>query len=175
MPVIWRLFLFVYNLLLLLLAATAIGVSSGRLNLIEYINLAVSSKENRIIMGVVAAVLLLLAVYMIVIALKPTRRTDTVLVDSSINGQVSISISAIKLIIMKAVKQVSGIKEINAEVGQATDGLSVKIHMMINPEYSVPELSKLVQDTVKEHLEKIAGLQVNDIKVLVDDFNSVNK
>ena len=44
--------------------------------------------------------------------------------------------------------------------------------MMINPELNVPELTAATQQKVKEYLENIGGLQIAEIKVLVDDFNA---
>jgi uncharacterized alkaline shock family protein YloU len=44
--------------------------------------------------------------------------------------------------------------------------------MMINPERNVPEMSHSIQSIVKEYIETIAGLQVAEIKILVDDFNA---
>jgi len=46
---------------------------------------------------------------------------------------------------------------------------------MINPEHSVPEIAQSLQNVVRDNLEKVGGLQVAEIKVLVDDFNTTSK
>ena len=71
---------------------------------------------------------------------------------------------------MKAVKRVEGVKEIRSAVKDSPEGLIITMHMMINPEHSVPEMSKNVQTAIKESLETIGGLTVAEVRVLVDDF-----
>jgi len=88
---------------------------------------------------------------------------------------VSITVAAIKTIISRAVKKVDGVKETRSSVAQGPDGVIIYLHMMINPEISVPEMSKNVQAAVKEQLESIGGLQVSEVRVLVDDFSHANK
>jgi len=112
---------------------------------------------------------------MLVSGLKYENKPDSIIVDSSLAGQVSITVPAIKVIIMKAVKKVDGVKEIKPAVSTSNDGLVVYLHTAINPDYNVPEMSKSLQQIVKEYLENIGGLQVSQVKVLVDDFSNSNK
>lgn len=107
--------------------------------------------------------------------LKGESKPANILVSSSVNGQVSITVAAIKTIISRAVKKVDGVKETRSSVAQGPDGVIIYLHMMINPEISVPEMSKNVQAAVKEQLESIGGLQVSEVRVLVDDFSHANK
>ncbi len=175
MPVIGRIVLLVYNLLMLVISGAVVAVSLGSFDPLAYYNVAVSSPENKIIMGTVAIIIGIIALIMLIWGLKPSKRTDAVLVEKGLAGEVSISIAAIKVIIMKAVKQVEGVKDLRPIVSYAQGGLTVKLHIMINPEYTVPELAQCLQSAVRDDLEKIGGLQVAEIKVLVDDFNVVSK
>jgi uncharacterized alkaline shock family protein YloU len=175
MPVIGRLVLLVYNLLILVIAGAVIAVSLGWSIPLAYFNMAVSAPENKIIMGTVGVILGIIALIMLVWATRFSDHTDAVLVEKGLAGEVSISIAAIKVIIMKAVKQVEGVKDLRPIVSWAPGGLMVKLHIMINPEHTVPELAQSLQIAVKDNLEKIGGLQVAEIKVLVDDFNGVSK
>jgi uncharacterized alkaline shock family protein YloU len=175
MPVIGRLVLLVYNLLMLIIAGAVITVSLGWVDPLVYYNIAVSTSENMFIMGTVGVIIGVIALAMLVWGLKPSNRTDAVQVDKGMSGEISISIAAIKVIIMKAVKQVEGVKEIRPDVKNTPSGVIIKLHIMINPEHTVPELAQSLQKAVRDDLEKIGGLQVAEIKVLVDDFNVVSK
>ena len=175
MPVIGRLVLLVYNLLILVIAGAVVAVSMGWSAPLAYFNMAVSTPENKMIMGAVGITLGIVALVILVWGARSPARTDTVLVEKGLSGEVSISIAAIKVIIMKAVKQVEGVKDIKSVVCSTTGGVSVKLNIMINPEHTVPELAQSLQAAVKDNLEKIGGLQVAEIKVLVDDFNVVSK
>jgi len=172
MSVIWRLVLTIYNILLFIIAAAAVAVSIGVTEPLQYINGMTSSPENLIITGSVGMVLGILALVLLFLGLQKNTNTDNVLVEKGLLGEVSMSIAAIKLIIMKAVRQVDGVKETRSLVKKAPTGLFITLHMMINPELNVPELTAATQQKVKEYLENIGGLQIAEIKVLVDDFNA---
>lgn len=175
MSALWRIVFFLYNLLLLLLGTVMVAAAMGRHEPLDYINLVLSTPENRIILGAAGILLIVLAVLCVFSSLKREPRAKSVIVENNVSGEVSITIEAVKTIIMKAVKKVEGVKEIKAVVSSGNNGLSVYLHMMINPEYSVPEMSTKIQDIVKEYLEDIGGLQVDEIKILVDDFGTAGK
>lgn len=168
---IWRLLLFVYNLLLIIAAGMAVAASIGRPEPLSYIEMALSTPQNRIIVGITGVILLVAGILVFLSTIRLEPRVKSIEVDRSLAGEVSITVPAIKIIIMKAVKTVEGIKEIKPVVNNGADGLQVYLHMMINPDKSVPELSKNVQDVVRKYLEETGGLKVAEVKVLVDDLN----
>ncbi|MEN6326241.1 MAG: alkaline shock response membrane anchor protein AmaP [Syntrophomonas sp.] len=172
----WRLVLFLYNLLLISLAGVAVAAAAGRPEPLQYIRLALATPQNRVVLGTVAILIMVIALLLLISGLKRESKTEeTILVKSELNGQVSITVPAIKLIIMRAVKKVEGVRDIRPAVSNAQDGLVVYLHMMINPEHNVPEMSRKLQEVVKQYLEDIGGLEVSEVKVLVDDFNVAQK
>jgi len=178
MPFMGRLVLFIYNLIILAIGGAMVATSLGWSEPLTYLNWAASTPENRIIMGAVGGLAVLLVIMVLIMLMRGSKgevHTDEVLVEQGFPGEVSISVAAIKVIIMKAVKHVEGVREIRPSVRQSPDGVVVKLHTMINPDLSVPQLAGSLQTLVKDSLEKIAGLQVAEIKVLVDEFNPVNK
>ena len=175
MSVMWRLVFFLYNLFFMALGVVMVAAAIGRHEPLDYLKIALATPQNRIVFGVVGILLLVLAAISVFSNLKREPRVKSVIVESSLSGQVSISEEAVKTIIMKAVKKVEGVKEIKPEVSSGNNGVSVYLHMMINPEYSVPEMSAKIQEMVKEYLEDIGGLQVAEIRILVDDFTPAVK
>lgn len=172
---VWRLALFLYNLLFLGLAAVALAAAVGRPEVMKTITLGLATPANRVVVGTVAAVFLLLTIYIMISLLRVDGKPQSMVITSSLNGQVSITVPAIKVIIMKAVKKVDGVKDIRPSVTSGPDGLIIYLHLMINPEHSVPEMTRSIQSVVKEYLETIGGLQVSQVRVLVDDFGVANK
>ncbi|SHG65047.1 Uncharacterized conserved protein YloU, alkaline shock protein (Asp23) family [Thermosyntropha lipolytica DSM 11003] len=168
----WRFLLFLYNLIFLGLAGAVLAGAAGRPEPMHYANLLFSTPENRILSGVCALVLIVVFVYIMLRALIPEKKPKTVVIDQSLNGQVLITIEAVKVIIMKAVRQVEGVKEIKPAVRNSNKGLLVYLHMMINPECSVPEITEKVKDTVKRYLEELGGLKVAEVRILVDDLGT---
>lgn len=159
----------VYNLIFIAISAMVIAATLGWEIPQNYISLALATPQNRIAVGLVATVILIGAVLILLSGLKPETAPESMVVESSLAGQVSITVAAIETIIMKAVRKVEGVKEIRPLVTGNPQGLVVCLHMRINPEFSVPEMSKNIQSVVKQHLEDIGGLQVAEIKILVDD------
>lgn len=172
MPVFWRLILAIYNILLFIIGAAAVAVSIGTNGPLEYINRIAASPDKLIITGSIGILLCILSLVLLYLCLQVKSDRDNVLVEKGLMGEVSMSIAAIKLIIMKAVRQVEGARETRSMVKKGPAGLVITLHMMINPELNVPELTAVAQQKVKEYLEDIGGLQVAEIKVLVDDFNA---
>lgn len=175
MPFLTRLLVFFYNLVMLALAVALVGISLGWSAPLDFLNSAAATAENRIILGTVGLIIAIGVLMLLVSGLKFTETIKTVTVDKNDSGEVSLSIPAIKSIIMKAARQVSGIKELRPTVSTSANGLTVKLHTMVSPEHNVPGIAQALQLMVKEQLEKIGGLQVADIQVLVDDFNPESK
>jgi|GEM_PF-263432 len=166
-----RLLFFVYNLVFIILAGAAVGAALGWDEPLAYINLALSTPQNRISVGLVAVVVLVIAIVMLVTGLKFESRPKAIVVQIALAGDVSITISAIKAIIMKAVRKVEGIREIEPSISNSPEGIMVYLHVAINPEYSVPEMTKSIQTIVKQYLEDIGGLSVAEVRILVDEFS----
>jgi uncharacterized alkaline shock family protein YloU len=175
MPVIGRVVIAIYSLLMLAIAAVSVAVALGWKVPWFYLDMAVSTSSNRLILGLVGFILAVAAIITLIWVLRVQTRQQTVLVEKGPAGEVTISIAATKAIIMKALKQVEGVKDLKPTVGQSPAGLLIHLHIMINPDYCVPETAQLLQTAVKENLEKIGGLQVAEIKILVDEFNPVSK
>lgn len=170
-----RLVLFIYNLIILVLAVIIIGATLGWLDPQVYLNAVLSAPENKIIAGLAGIIVGFVALLMLVWAIKPTPRIDAVTVSQGTDGEISMSIAAAKAIIMRAIRQVEGVKELRPDVVPSPTGVKVKLHTMINPDHNVPEISALLQSVVRDNLEKVGGLQVGEIKVLIDDFTPTGK
>lgn len=172
MPLLGRLVIFIYNLLILAIAGAVIAISLGWTYPLAYLNAAASTPTNQLLMGGIGIVAAVMALVMLMWGLKTSPSIDAIVVEKGVNGEVSISIAAAKAIIMKAVRQVEGVKELRPTVIPTPGGITVKLHTMLNPDHCVPETAQILQCVVRENLEKTGGLQVAEIKVLVDEFNA---
>ncbi len=172
MPIIWRLLLSIYNILLLLVSGAILAASISAFDPLPYLQTALND-QNRLPTGLVALLVLLLAMVFLIQSWKTLESEDEgIIVREGLLGQVTMTDEAIKLLVMKAVRQLEGIKDIRPEIKKDKSGLTVKLHMMINPELNVPEVTTATQKIVKEQLENVGGLQVNEVKIRVDDFKA---
>jgi len=156
---------------MLAIASALIAISLGWFNPLDYLNAALAIPNSSLIIGAIGILLAIVAFMMLMWGLKTSPGINAIVVERGEAGEVSISIAATKAIIMKAVRQVEGVKELRPTVIPNPAGLTVKLHAMLNPEHNVPETAQLLQCVVRDHLEKTGGLQVAEIKVLVDEFN----
>lgn len=171
MPLAGRLVLCIYNLLMLAIGLVIIAISIGWTYPLTYLNMITSTQLNTLILGGVGLIVAVVALFMLVWGLRTSPRVDSIVIEQGAAGEISISIAASKAIIMKAVRQVEGVKELVPTVIPAPAGVTVKLHAMFQPDHNVPETAQLLQNAVRENLEKTGGLQVAEIKVLVDEFN----
>jgi uncharacterized alkaline shock family protein YloU len=175
MPVLWRAILFLYNVLLLLVAGSMVACAFGMGQPLDLINAAFATAQNRLIAGAIGIILLILAMIMLVSGLKFKRSPQSVIIDSNLSGQISITVPALKTIIMRAVKKVEGIKDIRPAITSGPEGLQIYLHLMVNPDYSMEQMGQSIQKVVKEYVEKIGGVPVATVKILVDDFKAEGK
>lgn len=170
-----RLMLFVYNLIILVLGCAFTAAAIGRPEPMQYIELATTAGQNRMILGIVGIIMVILAAAAFIPIFKGTPKTESIVVENAITGQISMTVPAAKVIINKAVQKVNGVKETRVKVTNDDQGLIIHLHMMINAELNIPDLSRQVQDVVKEDMLQIGGLQVKEIRVLVDDLGTAAK
>lgn len=170
-----RIMLLIYSIFVVAVMGTAFAVAIGRTEPLDYTALALASTQNRLIIGVVAVIAIAGVIFMLVVGLRREREPEAVIVDDGSLGQIVITIQAVKIIIMKAVRQVKGIKEVKPIVKNGSEGMQISLHVMINPEQSVPEMSREIQTVVSQHLKDIGGLDIPNIKVIVDDLGTTSK
>lgn len=170
-----RAILFLYNVILLALGALLAAAALGRPEVMTFGQTLFSTVQNRLILGSIGIIAIVLTLVVFVAIFRRAPRQDRILIENSLSGQISMTEAAAKIIIHKAVQKVQGVKETRTSIENQAEGLIVYIHMMINPELSIPDLSKEVQEVIKEDMLQVGGLQVEAVKVLIDDLSSGGK
>jgi uncharacterized alkaline shock family protein YloU len=170
-----RAILFLYNLIILALGAILAAVALNLISLTAYWEGLFAAVQNRLILGSAGIITVVLALVVFVAFFKPAPREDAIIIENVVAGQIAMTEAAAKVIIQKAVQKVEGVKETKTSIENQSQGLIVNIHMMINPDLSVPNLSKQIQEVIKEDMLNIGGLKVEAVKVLIDDLNSSRK
>lgn len=178
MASIWRVVVFLYSLILMALAGITVIAALGRPEPLAYINMALATPQNRIIVGVVAIAVFVITLISLLSSFKLDNKKSasaSFTVQNTLTGQISITTPAVKAIIAKAIKKIEGVKGVKSALENGAEGLIVNLHIMISPEQSIPETTKDIQDIVKKHLEEVGGLPVAEVKIVVDDFGTSNQ
>lgn len=169
MSAFWKSILALYNLVLIGLSVMVVALALGNTEPLQWINEALRTSQNRLLSGSAGVVLAVVGLYLIIQLFRDRQDTD-VIVQESAAGKVSITVPAIKQIVLKAVKQVEGVREIKPEVINGKNGVVVSLTLMVNPDYKIPEMTTTVQQKVAALLEEVGGLRVAEVRIKVDDF-----
>ncbi|MDS1030089.1 alkaline shock response membrane anchor protein AmaP [Bacillota bacterium LX-D] len=161
-----RLFLAIYSLLIIVISSLLLIVSINQ-NLLSYAAGFLSIPNNRYLLDA-------FAILFIIVGLKTffnlftKKLPDSAKVQNTDLGAVNITIIALEHLVSKAAKQVRGIKDVKAKIRSLPEGIFIKLRVIINPESSIPMVTQELQETVQGYIERIAGIKVLEIKVLVD-------
>lgn len=169
MPAAWRLVVLLYNLFLIVISTGVVALALGYSEPLQWLGRALATSHDRLITGAVAGFFALLGVYLLAASLKPDKPRVMVVRDGPL-GEVCMTVPAVKQIILKAARTVEGLRDIKPVVNYTRTGVGVFLHVMINPDYNVPEMMETLQTRVGKYLEDVGGLKVEEIKVLVDDI-----
>ncbi len=122
------------------------------------------------VVAVVVALLLLAgAAQAIRLALRRDSSAEkgSVSVQNTENGAVRISVQAMDTLVKQAIGQADGIEEIKTSVVNHEDSISVNIDMTLRSDVHIPNVTMLMQRSIKNFIEEFSGIAVRDVAVLV--------
>lgn len=123
---------------------------------------------NQIILGLVGALLIFLAVYLIWQKTQ-INKGDLSVVQKTSFGEIKISIGSIKRLTLKVVKGMGEITETRPAVNiLKSGGINIDLHLSVKQDVNIPELSEKVQRKVKEYLLETSGIEAKEIKIHID-------
>lgn len=158
-------FQIISSVILILLSGYALAVALGLFTLgqVEAL-LAVSGNKWGLAAG--SVVILLFAVWALIDTFRRPSERDVIIHESGL-GRVEITDSALENLIRRAARDVREVRDVKPILCTDQDGLVVKLHMNVNPDANLPDISQDVQELVRERLEKSAGVQVSKVQVLI--------
>jgi hypothetical protein len=127
-----------------------------------------SNLFNQIALGVMGALLIFLAVYLIWQKAQIDKGNLSVVQKTSF-GEIKISIGSIKRLVLKVVKGVGEIAETRPEVNiLKSGGINIDLHLSVKQDANIPELSEKIQRKLKEYLWETSGIETKEIKIHID-------
>lgn len=133
-----------------------------------YINAVREHSDYAKIAVAIAAMFFLVSLRFLLSGVGRNKATKVVEKKSEL-GTIIISLTSIESIILSAVKELDGVMEIKIVIEKVGEGVKVEIKAIVTPERSIPELSAVIQSRAKEAVERVAGISVSSIEVLVED------
>ncbi|AFV11840.1 alkaline shock protein 24 [Thermacetogenium phaeum DSM 12270] len=166
MGISYRFFVAVFALFILLLGGCAFAVALGWSLPLTHLEDWLALPGNRWAVAAVSAFLVLMALWILMAALRRPREHE-VIIRESLLGRIEIAATALESLIRRAARQVRDVREVKPILRSDREGLVVLLHMNINPDANLPDISQEVQERVQEYLEKKAGVQVSQVQVLI--------
>lgn len=116
---------------------------------------------------VVAACLVLLGIIAIAVGVHIKRSMPYAKVSMGDFGQVEISLAAVDTVVKRAAYSIAGIEEVKTKLKSDNTGISVLLDVAIDGNCNVPDTIALLQTDVKEQLERVVGIKVNEVRTAI--------
>jgi uncharacterized alkaline shock family protein YloU len=84
-------------------------------------------------------------------------------------GQIRINLKAIETLVVRVAKEVKGIKDVDAHIYGAPEGVEILLSVVVTPEMAIPEISQEVQRRVEVAVRETAG--VNTVNITIEVRN----
>ncbi|MDA8354454.1 MAG: alkaline shock response membrane anchor protein AmaP [Firmicutes bacterium] len=175
MGVLNRLLLMVYSLLFLMLSAMGVGlfVSAewGQQGLLAgWLDRIYRDTGVRWFVLAVSIMVLVYSLRMLRLSLENKKEEPGVDRLTEI-GHIRISLKTLESLTVKRARGIKGIRTITARVRQDSDHTSVGVglKLVVDGDTPIQTLSEELQQSIKTHLEEIAGVDVSQISVYIAD------
>lgn len=173
MGLIDRIILTIYSFVLTILSIILLLVSLNIVNF-DFLRTTLEDALQRREMIAVTLVFLLVSLRFLFSGFRRNKPRHAITSENKM-GQIKISLKAIENCIIKAAKEVEGVKNISASIKRVNEGINVTINIKVLPDMNIPETAKSIQERVKTHVENNVGTQINEIKIFVENISGTEK
>ncbi len=162
---------FIAVLLGLVFIGGALFLLAVNFNLLPGLMIDLPAWVDETVLLAAGSVLLLLALILLALGLRSKRSKESnAVLKGSEFGEVLISINALENMVLRVVQKTQGIKDVSRQVSYTPEGLVVKVIIRVMPDITMPDLIKDLQSKIKEYLEDISGIIVQEVKVVVENI-----
>lgn len=158
----------VYSLLIAILALVVLLVVLGWHQPLNYLQIILTQQQPRIITALVAAIIFLLTAKLFFDSFRPVQITQAPIQSTQL-GEINVTIHALENMIKNSVQSINGIYNVKPEIKSTPKGLAVFIKVQMEPERNIPQVTSDMQLAIKEYLGTYAGVELVEVRVLVDD------
>ena len=164
----YRLLSAVFAIIGMVFAATVLALALGWATPQEYAQAILVVKENLLVAGVICVLVILLALSLIVIAVRGQRRSRELMIQDTSYGRVDVSVLALEDMIRRATRQIREIRDVKPQLSYEKDGIIVNLRLNVSPDTDLPAISQSAQEVVQNYLEEKAGIHVRQVQVLIE-------
>jgi uncharacterized alkaline shock family protein YloU len=173
MGLIDRIILTIYTLCLALLSTVVILFSLKLINL-NFIWTNINTLYGRWELLLTGIVFLVVSIRLLISGMRYKTGAEAVIRNTSL-GQIRILLSAVETAVIRAAKDVAGVKDIKVKMLRNGDNINIVLKVSIMPDIGIPETTEDIQRNVKSYVEQIIGIKINEIKVVVEGISHEGK
>ena len=177
MNIFFRILLAIYAFCLALISTLAMYITirpqafSGVADYLADHVFAQGATNLRIAAFIIALIFFVLSLMFLLSGVKSNKDKKAVSKHTNI-GEIRISLNSIENIAINASKKANGVRESKTFVKKAEDGVNIEVKIVVMPDLSIPLISEDVQGRVKKAVEDASGIDVKQVKVIVDSIYS---
>lgn len=119
--------------------------------------------------GLTGLVFLIVSLKFLLSGIKGNKYNQMLISTTSL-GEISISLVAIENTVIKTVKEIIGVKDVEVKIRNYSDGIRLILKLNIIPDVNIPEITTEIQKNVKEYVETTTGIKIKEIKVLIGNI-----
>ncbi len=167
-----RLVSFISGLVILLLAVIFMIYAIPVDYVVNQIGTSIEYYTGSLETGIIGIILLLLALRAFWGAFK-TEKPEKAVSQATEIGEVKISLQTLESMVSRvAQNEVKGIKDVKTNIKVAENGVIIYLRGRILADLELPQVSEQLQKSVKENIETKAGINVKEVKVLVENITT---
>ena len=140
----------------------------------SYLMNFVSNIYNNINAGFVALLFFLFGIWLLQSFIVENRSDQTIIQENEM-GKVRISLAAVKGMVEQVVHEQTGVTEVKSRFKLHRQVFTIFLKVSVTAEAHIPTLSSQVSTLVKERLWNMAGLQVEDVLVTINEVETIEK
>lgn len=130
---------------------------------------AMATSRGQLIIGLAGAIFFIASWRLIFLAFRTQRGGQPVVHETAL-GEVTISLDAVENLVRKTARAIKGVREVKADIKNNKDGLHVALKATISPEVSIPEVSEEIQNSVRQYVKRVVGVELSDIRLEVENI-----
>lgn len=177
MRIFMRFLLTLYILLVLFVSVMILGAGWGFID-ISWPQFWISQLYNdsivRLAVSIIVVTVVLLSLLLMFYGIRK-RKPKSALIKSTGLGAVFISISAIEEMTMRHIATHEAVRNVKATINIKDAKANILAKLAVAEGANIPEVLLSLQTSLKEHIEVLAGIQVNKITLLVEKTSQVVK
>ncbi|HHX22487.1 MAG TPA: alkaline shock response membrane anchor protein AmaP [Thermoanaerobacterales bacterium] len=163
---IFTLFSTIVSIIAILLAIRVVSL--------PYFSTSILTIYGRWETGAVGVVLLLISLKLLFSGIKPRKRPEAIITNGEL-GKVSITLNAIENLVFKVIRDTENIKDAKIRIKKYDESVSIILKLTIDFDVDIPNISLNLQNTLKDYINKTAGIIVKDVQITIDNVSNQTK